>query len=70
MYLNNYIIEDTDNNTYAEKLEKIIQNIDKFNLTENQQNKLLEIIEQIISLDNNNCELLHIQMNEILGFNL
>lgn len=70
MYLNNYIIEDTDNNTYTEKLEKIIQNINKFNLSEDQQNKLLEIIEQIINLDNNNCELLHIQMNELLGFNL
>ena len=70
MYLNNYIIEDTDNNTYAEKLEKIIQNINKFNLSENQQNKLLEIIEQIINLDNKNCEILNIQMNELLGFNL
>jgi molecular chaperone DnaK len=70
-YLNNYIIENEDkNNNYTEKLEKIIENINTFNLTENQQDKLLEIIEQIISLDNNNCELLHVQMNELLGFNL
>jgi molecular chaperone DnaK len=70
MYLNNYVIENEEN--YMDKLENIVQNINTYNLPENEQNKVLEIIEQVINLDNNDVikkeELLNI-IREILGFN-
>jgi hypothetical protein len=71
IYLNNYIIDNNEENleNYMEKLENIIENINTFNLSEIQQNNILEIIEEIIMLDNKNCELLYNKMNEILGFN-
>jgi molecular chaperone DnaK (HSP70) len=71
VYLNNYIIDNNEEKleNYMEKLENIIENINTFNLSEIQQNNILEIIEEIIMLDNKNCELLYNKMNEILGFN-
>lgn len=71
VYLNNYIIDNNEENlqNYMEKLENIIENINTFNLSEIQQTNILEIIEEIIMLDNKNCELLYSKMNEILGFN-
>ena len=71
IYLNNYIIDNNEEKleNYMEKLENIIENINTFNLSEIQQTNILEIIEEIIMLDNKNCELLYCKMNEILGFN-
>jgi molecular chaperone DnaK (HSP70) len=71
VYLNNYIIDNNEEKleNYMEKLENIIENINTYNLSEIQQTNILEIIEEIIMLDNKNCELLYSKMNEILGFN-
>jgi molecular chaperone DnaK (HSP70) len=73
MYLNNYIIENSTNeNNTIQKLEYIIQNINTFNLSENQENKVLELIEEIITLDNGEeirKEELLSNLSEILGFN-
>ena len=70
IYLNNYVIENEEN--YMDKLENVVQNINTYNLSEDEQNKVLEIIEQVINLDNNDGikkeELLNI-ISEILGFN-
>lgn len=69
-YLNNYIIQDsTKQEDYMEKLEYIINNINTYNISKEQENIALELIEQIITLDNKDCELLYIQIKEILGFN-
>jgi molecular chaperone DnaK (HSP70) len=70
-YLNNYLIRDNDELTnYMEKLEDLINNIKNYNLSENQENQTLELIEQIIAVDNKDCELLYVQIGEILGFKL
>lgn len=69
-YLSNYDIENNQKNiNYLTKLEELISNISSYNLTENQENKIIELVEQIINLDNNECDLLYIQISEILGFN-
>jgi len=69
-YLNNYIIQDsTKQDDYMEKLEYIINNINTYNISKEQENIVLELIEQIITLDNKDCELLYVQIKEILGFN-
>jgi len=69
-YLSNYDIESNNKNTdYLTKLENLIAKLNTYNLTEIQENKIIELIEQIIKLDNNNCDLLYIQISEILGFN-
>jgi molecular chaperone DnaK (HSP70) len=69
-YLTNYDIENNDKNTnYLTKLEDLVGKINTYNLTEIQENKIIELVEQIINLDNNECDLLYIQISEILGFN-
>lgn len=70
IYLNNYVIDDGTDKNYVENLENIVSNINKYNLSENQENKILELVEQIINLDNKDCDLLYLQMKELLGFNL
>ena len=69
MYLNNYIIESNTTINYMEKIEELISNIKTYNLLENQENMILELCEQIITLDNKDCDLLYIKIGEILGFN-
>ena len=64
MYLNNYIISDN----WIDKLEKIMENIDTYNLSETDKTKIIVIIEEIIKEDNKNCEILNIQLGELLGF--
>jgi molecular chaperone DnaK len=71
-YLSNYD-ETTDEpspeiTNYMTKLEELIDKLNTYNLTEIQQNKILELVEEIIVLDNKNCDLLYLQINEILGF--
>jgi molecular chaperone DnaK (HSP70) len=69
-YLSNYDIEHNQNNTnYLNKLEELVGKINTYNLTKIQENKIIELVEQIINLDNNECDLLYIQISEILGFN-
>lgn len=69
-YLSNYDIENNHNTTnYLTKLEELVSKINTYNLTEIQENKVMELVEQIIGLDNNECDLLYVQINEILGFN-
>jgi molecular chaperone DnaK (HSP70) len=69
-YLSNYDIENNSNTTnYLTKLEDLVGKINTYNLTEIQENKIIELVEQIINLDNNNCDLLYVQISEILGFN-
>jgi hypothetical protein len=71
-YLNNYTIDDNtkDNtvNNWLEKLENIINNINTYNLSEINKNKVFELIEEIITLDNKDCELLYNSLFEIIGF--
>ena len=69
MYLNNYIIESNTTINYMEKIEELISNIKTYNLLENQEDIILELCEQIITLDNKDCDLLYIKIGEILGFN-
>jgi molecular chaperone DnaK (HSP70) len=72
-YLKNYNIEDTqsDNKSsnYLSKIEEFISNINTYKLSEIDENKIIELFEEIIKLDNKECELLYIQVSEILGFN-
>ena len=74
MYLDNYVIgnSNTENND-IQKLEYIVQNINTFNLSENQENKVFELIEKVITLNNDDeikkDELLN-NISIILGFNL
>jgi len=71
-YLKNYTIDQLDNdsnNNWMNKIEELINNINTYNLTENQENKILETFENIISLDNKDCDLLYLTISEILGFN-
>lgn len=63
-YLNNYIISDN----WIDKLEKIMENIDTYNLSETNKTKIIMIIEEIIKEDNKNCEILNIQLGELLEF--
>jgi hypothetical protein len=50
------------------KLEELVDKLNTYNLSEIQQNKILELAEEIIILDNKDCDLLYLQINEILGF--
>jgi molecular chaperone DnaK len=69
-YLNNYVIEEQDENkNYMTKIEELMTNLNMYKLSENDENKLLSLVEEIITLDNKECELLYIQISEILGFN-
>jgi len=69
-YLTNYSIENnTTIDNYLTKLEDLVGKINTYNLTEIQENKIIELVEQIITLDNNDCDLLYLQISEILGFN-
>ena len=69
-YLTNYSIENnTTTDNYLTKLEDLVGKINTYNLTEIQENKIIELVEQIITLDNNDCDLLYLQISEILGFN-
>lgn len=69
-YLTNYSIENnTTTDNYLTKLEDLVGKVNTYNLTEIQENKIIELVEQIITLDNNDCDLLYLQISEILGFN-
>jgi len=69
-YLNNYVIEEQcQDNNYMTKIEELMTNLNTYKLSENDENKLISLIEEIITLDNKECELLYIQISEILGFN-
>ena len=68
-YLSNYDNIDKPEN-YMDKLESIISDIDKFNLSKDQETKVMELIEEILSDNTNNTSELYVQISEILGFNL
>ena len=72
IYLNNYSsLEEnnsTQDNNWMEKLENVVNRINNYNLSKIEENKILELVEQIINLDNQDCELLYISISEIIGF--
>ena len=68
-FLNNYELENTKVN-WKKKIETIIENIDNYNLTKDQYNRILELAELIIEEDNRNCEQYFTEIDELLGFNL
>jgi len=51
-----------------EKLEKLVNDLNMYNLSDNEENRILELVEEIIRLDNKDCELLYISIGEIIGF--
>ena len=72
IYLNNYSsLEEnnsTQDNNWMEKLENVVNRINNYNLSKIEENKILDLVEQIINLDNQDCELLYISISEIIGF--
>ena len=70
-YLINYDLDTYENTVnWKKKIETIVENLDIYNLSEENENKILELIETIISADNENCEKYFFEIDEILGFNL
>ena len=71
-YLKNYVIDDTpgdtENENYLLKIEELVSNINTYNLSKNDENNILKLVEEIINLDNKECDLLYLQISEILGF--
>ena len=68
-YLSNYELENTKVD-WNKKIETILENMDKYKLTEEQNNRVLELSEAIIEADNINCEEMFSEINQILGYNL
>ena len=69
-YLINYVLDTTENTVnWRKKIETIVENLETYNLSEENENKILELIETIISVDNVNCENYYLEIDEILGFN-
>jgi molecular chaperone DnaK (HSP70) len=68
-YLSNYELENTKVD-WTKKIETIVENIESYNLSEEQQNRILEIAEQILTAENINVEEMFIEINQILGYNL
>jgi len=68
-YLTNYELENTKTD-WKKKIESIVNNLGEYNLSEEKEEKILNIIETIITLDNINCNEHFIEIDEILGFNL
>ena len=64
-YLTNYELENTKTD-WKKKIETIINTLDTYNLSEEIETRILEIIEQIIKLDNMNCESYFTEINDIL----
>jgi molecular chaperone DnaK (HSP70) len=67
-YLTNYELENTKTD-WKKKLESLVDNLDKFKLSEEKEEKIINIIETIITLDNINCNDYFTEIDEILGFN-
>jgi hypothetical protein len=68
-YLSNYELENTKVD-WNKKIETILENMDKYKLTEEQSSRVLELSEDIIEADNINCEEMFSEINQILGYNL
>jgi hypothetical protein len=68
-YLSNYELENTKVD-WNKKIETILENMDKYKLTEEQNSRVLELSEAIIEADNINCEEMFSEINQILGYNL
>ena len=70
-YLINYDLDTYENkNDWKKKLETIVENIEKYNLSEEQETNIYILIETIISKNNENCESYFIKLDELLGFDL
>jgi len=68
-YLSNYELENTKVD-WTKKIETIVENIESYNLSEEQQNRILELAEQILTAENINVEEMFVEINQILGYNL
>jgi molecular chaperone DnaK len=68
-YLSNYELENTKVD-WTKKIETIVENIESYNLSEEQQNRILELAEQILTAENINVEEIFVEINQILGYNL
>ena len=68
-YLSNYELENTKVD-WNKKIETILENMDKYKLTEEQNSRVLELSEAIIEAENINCEEMFSEINQILGYNL
>ena len=68
-YLSNYELENTKVD-WNKKIETILENMDKYKLTDEQNSRVLELSEAIIEADNINCEEMFSEINQILGYNL
>jgi len=67
-YLNNYDIENTKID-WKKKLEDIIENIEDYKLLSEQENRIYELAELIISNNNDNCDNYFTEIDELLRFN-
>ena len=69
-YLNEYDVNlENTKLDWKKKLEIIIENIDKYKLVSEQENRIYELVELIILNDNNNCENYFTEIDELLRFN-
>jgi molecular chaperone DnaK (HSP70) len=70
-YLINYELDTYENKiNWKKKLETIVENIEKYNLSEEQETNIYILIENIISKNNENCESYFTKLDELLGFDL
>jgi hypothetical protein len=69
-YLNEYDVNLENNKLdWKNKLEIILENIDKYKLLSEQENRIYELAELIILNNNNNCENYFTEIDELLRFN-
>jgi molecular chaperone DnaK len=69
-YLNEYDVNLENNKLdWKNKLEIILENIDKYKLLSEQENRIYELAELIILNNNNNCENYFTEIDELLRYN-
>jgi molecular chaperone DnaK (HSP70) len=69
-YLINYELDTAESNTdWKKKIETIINTLDNYNLLEEQENRIYELAELIISNNNKNCDNYFTEIYELLRFN-
>jgi len=67
-YLTNYELENTKTD-WKKKIEMLINTLDTYNISEETEERVLKLIEQIVELDNINCDLYFTEINDLLGIN-
>ena len=65
-YLTNYELENTKID-WKKKIETLVNSLEDYNLIEEDEKRIYNLIEQIIELDNINCETYFLEIKDILN---